>query len=354
MTKEAIGDADVSAQVADAAAADAAPQVQDRIQDDAQPLSERDRQLAAIKARRSEELETEHQDAVNQGLAAPRGGDSAGATPPGALDPDAPVFKQDGKWMTKIKVNGEEKVVPFDSVVRTVQKHEAADVRLHQAGEIVRSAQAQAKKILDEAVIEAKNGKGKQPSSDDGDAAGSDMQAIADQIAHEFVDGNPKEGAKLLAQTLGRISQSAKATPENAGKPAIDKGEIVATVLELEDHKQKVEAVKKYRKNHPTLAGDPVLHSMVDQESAILLADPDFSYESYDELMEESVKRVKEKIKAVAAPVTSTAVTDRQERKAAAAAPGVGVAARRAAPQQPQAPTTEDKLAAMRKARGQG
>lgn len=332
MSQEAIGDADVSAEAAGLAAAEAAEEGQ---------KSERELQLDEISRKRAEQIAEQNQQAVDAGLL------PAPQEKPANADAiaDAPLYKKDGKWVTKTKIDGKEQEVPWDTVLRTFQKNQAADVRLHQASETLREANVKAKQIVDQAVIDAKNRQGKQPSSS-GDAADEDVTGIVERAFSELVEGSPKDGAKLLAQVLGRL----KATPQSA---AIDiSGQVAAEVARLEEHRTLVSAVESFRKNHADLANDPVLHAMVDKESAVLQADPEFQGKSPGEILEASALRVKEKITAIASRQTP-ATTDRHQRKVAAAAPGPGTSARREAPKQPQPPTVAQKLAAMRAGRGQ-
>lgn len=312
-------------------------------------LSDRDQKMAEIKAKRTEMLENEHQEAIALGIAVQKtDADTAEVVKqPEALESDAPVFKKDGKWFTKIKVDGKEKEVAFDSVIRTVQKSDAVDVRLHQAGEVVRGAEAKAKAIIEKAVQDASQRR-VQPSSD-GDVADGDFQAIADKITNELLEGDPKASAKLLAQTLGRIAATPQVQPANT----MSREDVIATVFEIEDHKAKVSAVSKYRQDYPELAKDSVLNTMVDAESALVMADEEFRGASYGDMLSEAANRVKAKIAAVIGHVETPATTDRQQRKVAASNPGVGVAARRPVPQPPQPKTPQQKIAEMRLARGQ-
>lgn len=336
MSQEAIGDADVSAEAADAAAAEAGQE-----HEGAAEKTERELQTEAIARRRAEEVAEENRQAVEAGLLPAPQEKPAEAE---ALA-DAPIYKKDGKWYTKTKVDGKEQEVLWDSVLRTFQKNQAADVRLNQASEALREANARAKQIVDQAVIDAKNRQGKQPSSS-GDAADEETLGIVERAFSELVEGSPKEGAKLLAQVMGRM----KATPQSA---AVDiQGQVAEAVARMEEHRTLVSAVKKFETDHPDLAADPFLRSMVDKESEVLQADPDFQGRSPSDILEESARRAKEKIAAIASRQTP-AVADRHQRKVAAAAPGPGTSARRPAPQQPQPPTVAQKLAAMRAARGQ-
>ncbi len=51
----------------------------------------------------------------------------------GVVVPDAPIWNEEGKWFTKIKVDGEEVSVPFDDLKSSHQKDKASQKRFEDA-----------------------------------------------------------------------------------------------------------------------------------------------------------------------------------------------------------------------------
>jgi len=60
----------------------------------------------------------------------------------GVVVPDAPIWNEEGKWFTKIKVDGEEVSVPFDDLKSSHQKDKASQKRFEDAAAYGRQIQS--------------------------------------------------------------------------------------------------------------------------------------------------------------------------------------------------------------------
>lgn len=346
-TQEATVQNGVSA-AEEAALAAAVATPADEENDGQRTLSPRDEKLARVAENRRAEEQKERQDAVDQGLALPPKGEGEGGEDniPAASLP-AGVLIKDGKWFTKIKVNGVEKVVPFDEVIRTAQKHEAADVRLQQASQVLSEAERLRQSAVEAAQAAAK--KEKQPSDTDA-AVDPEKVTKVEEAFGELVEGDPKKAARMLADVLV-LGRDQVATPAPAAD-ALTPDKVFQIIAQHEDRKAKEAAVSDYRKKHPDLAGNKLLNDMVDDHSMALLNDESFQYESYHELMDEAVNRTRKSIADQAKKTQPPGVTTREQRKADVATAGVGTLARKPPPQQPQPKTREQILQEQRAARG--
>ena len=61
--------------------------------------------------------------------------------------PDAPIWNEEGKWFTKIKVDGEEVSVPFDDLKSSHQKDKASQKRFEDAAAYGRQIQAREEQL---------------------------------------------------------------------------------------------------------------------------------------------------------------------------------------------------------------
>lgn len=313
-----------------------------------QALSPREEKLALVKANRKAEEEAERQRAIEQGLTAeqPGGNEQDGTADAAPASVPSGVVLKDGKWFTKLKVQGQEKLVPFDDVVRSAQKNEAADVRLQEASRRL----AEAEQLRQKAELVLKQA-AQPPSNSQGADGDDEVRLKAEGAVRELMEGDPKKAAKLLADLAATGRGNAATQGAEAGEaPTMD--QILHAIEQREDLKAKREAVGKCFRDNPDIANNPVLVKMVDEHSALLLNDDEYGGRGYEDIMSEAVKRTRDTVRKLAGN-DSPGITARDQRKGTVSLPGPGTVARRPAPAQPQPKTREQVLAEQRAARGQ-
>lgn len=264
-----------------------------------------------------DDYDQEAMDAVHADLDTALGADGAD----GADDADdaPPVYKKDGVWYTREKVNGVEREVPFNAVLAKAQKIEAADQYLREAAEKKRAIDEMAQRTL------------QQPSSPD---VAEDIKALGKAYTDAIVQGDDELAAELWERAF-KATQAPKIDPNTVSQI------VESKLTERQIAAERRDAVNRLRREHPDVFNDPDLFYQADMMTLRVERErPDLSP---GEVIEEAVRRVKR----VSA---QNGGGDRAARKRAGMSV-TGVGARRQ--QQQAAPqTVSDTINQLRVARG--
>lgn len=201
------------------------------------PLSERDRMMEEIAAKRAADL-------LNESGAEP---ETEAATESEPSDDDAEQraiqAEQDAKaaklfagdadqTLVKLKINGEEQEVPLSRLIADAQKHEAADQRLAEASRLLREArQAPPPQVTQAPAVDA-------------DAAKTFIDAL--------FGSNEEEATEALLKLVNRPSQATA---------SIDPEAIAAQVKASIDRDS---ALQRFASDHPYVMQDPDLIALGD------------------------------------------------------------------------------------------
>lgn len=118
--------------------------------------------------------------------------------------PESPVFFENGQWMTRIKVDGEVKAVPFQKIHAAAQKLDAGDKRLEEANRMLRDIEAREQRLLD-----LNRQPTNQPPAQGADGPGQtetgqlpeDILALGRQYQDALLNGDDEDAAvELLAK----------------------------------------------------------------------------------------------------------------------------------------------------------
>lgn len=118
--------------------------------------------------------------------------------------PESPVFFENGQWMTRIKVDGEVRAIPFQKVHAAAQKLDAGDKRLEEANRLMREIEAREQQLLADGQ-QPKN----QPPAQGADGQGQtetgqlpeDILALGRQYQDALLNGDDEdEAVELLAK----------------------------------------------------------------------------------------------------------------------------------------------------------
>ena len=231
-------------------------------------LSERERVMNEIvdlreKEEMGEELEaTEEEEEVEEVVAV-----------------DAPIWSDDGKWFTKIKVDGEEVSVPFDDLKSSHQKDKASQKRFEDAAAYGRQIQAREEQLnAYVGQLKQQQAARQQPpptqeaaQEEQGDqdlvkeyhdALYQDDAAKASQLFKTLTDRGRREPAtqnveEVVNQVLGRAMAQRQAEQERQQRWAYNKS--------LED------AIHEFQEGYPDIAGVPELRAIADNQTVILM-----------------------------------------------------------------------------------
>ena len=192
---------------------------------------------------------------------------------------DAPVWSDDGKWFTKIKVDGEEVSVPFDDLKSSHQKDKASQKRFEDAAAYGRQIQAREEQLnayvgqLKQQQAARQQPPPTQEAAQEGqddqdlvkeyhDALYQDDAAKASQLFKTLTDRGRREPAtqnveEVVNRVLGKAMAQRQAEQEREQRWAYNKS--------LED------AIHEFQEGYPDIAGVPELRAIADNQTVILM-----------------------------------------------------------------------------------
>ena len=192
---------------------------------------------------------------------------------------DAPIWNEEGKWFTKIKVDGEEVSVPFDDLKSSHQKDKASQKRFEDAAAYGRQIQAREEQLNAYVGQLKQQQAARQPPPPGQEAAqeGQDDQdlvkeyhdalykddaAKATQLFKTLTDRGRRQPAtqnveEVVNQVLGRAMAQRQAEQERKNRWAYNKS--------LED------AIHEFQEGYPDIAGVPELRAIADNQTVILM-----------------------------------------------------------------------------------
>ena len=224
------------------------------------PLSAREKALEEIYNRRREEEYVEEEVEENA--------------------PETPVWHDGKQWLTKIKVNGEEVQVPFDSLKSSHQKDRASQEKFQ-------SAAVKERELLyrEQQIQEQLKQLNSQPSSEDVGQVEetSDVDDIVEKYHEALFQDDAAEAAKLLrtlansgrsnaTQNVEEVVNQAILSHEAKKKAEREHIERAAYQAELED------AVKSFNDSYPDIAESEELRAIADRKTITLTQEnPDWT-----------------------------------------------------------------------------
>jgi len=260
---------------------------------------------------------------------------------------ESPVFLQDGVWMTRAKINGEEHVVPYEKTLASYQKGETADARLREAAERRKELEAwQTELQQKEQALRTT-----QPSRDAGAAPSEDVQtervALITRYHEALTSGDDEEAADLLSQ-IAQGNQGGPQPTQVDPKAIIEQAK--QEIREDEKREKLLKARKRFMKEFEDLAGDTYLFEVANKRSAELYdEDPD---RDPWEILQEAGTFTRERFKEPAkTPVKSD--QSRKARKENLASDEPATASAAPGSDEPAPQTYSDIIAEEKAARGQ-
>jgi len=226
------------------------------------PISAREKALEEIYNRRREEehVEEEVEEVVDS--------------------PDTPVWYDGEKWLTKIKVNGEEVDVPFDSLKSSHQKDKASQEKFQSAAIKERELLYREQQIQEQ----LKQLNSQPPTKDvEQEEETSDVDDIVEKYHEALFQDDAAEAAKLLrtlansgrsnaTQNVEEVVNQAILSHEAKKKAEREHIERAAYQAELED------AVKSFNDSYPDIAESEELRAIADRKTITLTQEnPDWT-----------------------------------------------------------------------------
>lgn len=210
-----------------------------------------------------EELDAYRKDMQAQGLLPADDAPQAGGDAEADAQPDAQDAMQrelqagrvidnlDGVRV-RIKVDGEEREVALADVVRTAQKHEAADARLQEASRLLENARAQAQ----QAQQQAQSQQMEQPTTDNAQKARNDREQQAKELIEAMFHGDEKQAAQVISELL------------HNDLPAKDGVNAEQIAQQVEESLARRNALREFATVYPEVLKDPDLATLADMKLA--------------------------------------------------------------------------------------
>ena len=279
--------------------------------------------VASRKAAEAAELEQHRQDLRAQGLPVPE--EESAAPPAGEQDDDElqrelqreqeapkPKLVEDlDQTLVKIKVDGVEREVPLSELVRTAQKHEAADKRLAEATRLLQEAETRKREAEAQPAPAAQAPEQAKPDNT------AQVRQDREQKAKEFLEamfhGDEDRATQILA---GLMPESPP--PQETATKAPDPEELAAQV---EASLERRSALKQFSTAYPEVLKDADLAALADMKLARRLAQGEPFSQALMSVGEELYTKTGLKRTEAAAQETPPATpsqTERVERKKAA------------------------------------
>ena len=194
--------------------------------------------------------------------------------------PEIPVWHNGEQWVTKIKVNGEEVDVPFDSLKSSHQKDRASQEKF-QAAAIKERELLYREQQLQEHIKQLNS----QPSQQDVEQQEevSDVDDIVEKYHEALFQDDAAEAAKLLrtlassgrgdaTQNIQEVVNQAIVSHEARKKAEQEHIQRAAYQAELED------AVKSFNEDYPDIAESEELRAIADRKTITLTQEnPDWT-----------------------------------------------------------------------------
>ena len=196
----------------------------------------------------------------------------------GDTTPESPVYLKDGKWMTKEKVNGQEREVEFDKVLATAQKNEAADVRLYEAGQRLKEAELREQQLAERENLLSQQNQLPAKGVDENGVSLEDLYQKQHDALMEGDDDLYKEVSKELAEEQRRLATSAINPDEIVQRAKQELSNERKAEVEAERARQIEAANIEFQEEHKDIVEDEGLFTVTNQFSAAILTEhPEFT-----------------------------------------------------------------------------
>ena len=168
------------------------------------------------------------------------------------------------------KVDGKEEVVPGDKVLARYQKDAAADVRLAQATEAKREAEAKLAEA-ERRLAEANSAKERKEAESAVNASKEKLASVTKEAMNALYEGDVEKASQLLTSGFTDV---VTASLESRGKdPATSDLDVNQLAASIEDRIEVKGALKKLFDAYPEIQADPDYAFLADRARARFLAE---------------------------------------------------------------------------------
>lgn len=241
--------------------------------------------------------------------------------------PEAPTHK-----VHTVKVDGEERTVTDDELIRTYQKNAAADKRLEEATQLLRQANEQAARAVEPQPVTAP-------------AAPQELQAQVKSVLSKLYEGDEDSASAALADLLMK-NQRGGDQPTTAA-PNIDIDQLTMQIQQKMDIDKTFATIQS---DYPDLINDPDLEMLtamkINRAVASGMPRAQAMIQAADEVYKSIGKVPVGRQETVAKPVTNTRLENKQRLDLVK--PASGVASQKAQPNEEDASSVIAEMAQRR------
>ena len=230
------------------------------------------RSKVSVRDKMLEDIASNVQEGRDEGLESEDSTEEVKEEPVKAAAPDLPVWHDGEQWVTKIKVNGEELQVPFDSLKTSHQKDRASQKKFEAAAEKEQELFVKEQQLRSYAEELQKQ----QPSKEDAaQKSNVDFDSVINQY-HDALYQDDSAKATELLKTLtnsgrGTATQSMEEVVSRALKSYDESKKAESTAKERASyHKSLEEAIYFFEENYKDIASSPELRAVADNLTVIL------------------------------------------------------------------------------------
>ena len=200
----------------------------------------------------------------------------------GGLDEEveSPIWHDGEEWKTRIKVDGQELEVPFDSLKGSHQKDQASQKRFEVAAAKERQLIAREQQI-NQYVANLNSRPPQQDAAEEGEV--SDVDDIVEKYHSALFEDDAQEAARLLKTLSNSGRGNATQNVEEVVRRAItsydqSKKAEVEKVHRLQYQRSLEEAVRSFEEDFPDIAESPELRTVADNKTVTLTQEnPDWT-----------------------------------------------------------------------------
>ena len=199
---------------------------------------------------------------------------------------DAPVWNDEGKWFTKIKVDGEEVSVPLEDLKSSHQKDKASQKRFEDAAAYGKQIQVREEQ-LNAYVEQLKQHQAAQQQSPPTEEAAKEEINDKD-LVKEYHDALYQDDAAKAAQLFKTLTDRGRREPATQNVEEVVNrvlGKAMAQRQAEQEREQRwaynkslEDAIHEFQEGYPDIAGVPELRAIADNQTVILMEEhPDWT-----------------------------------------------------------------------------
>jgi len=197
----------------------------------------------------------------------------------GVVVPDAPIWNEEGKWFTKIKVDGEEVSVPFDDLKSSHQKDKASQKRFEDAAAYGRQIQAREEQLNAYVKQVQQQQAATKQSPPEQEAAQEEPEN--ESLIKEYHDALYKDDAVKAAELFKTLNNRGRSEPATQNVEEVVNqvlGRAMAQRQAEQERQQRwsynkslEDAIHEFQEGYPDIAGVPELRAIADNQTVILM-----------------------------------------------------------------------------------